>query len=412
MSASVSLSATTGALSRDRITWMVYLQLGVYGYFLYAFAPSVTLLRDDEHISSAISGLHGTAFAIGGVIAGLICTRLVHRFGRGLVMWMSLALLCVGISVFVSCRIVEWTIAGALISGLAGALVVNMSASSLTAHHHGAAGGTAVTEANGFASGAGIFAPLLIGLFVGVGLGWRAGVLVTLLLIAVVAVIFGRSVPLDALGVASTQRQQNQRLPVEYWRAWAVLVMTTATEFSMTIWSSDVLRHHDGLSKGIAATGVTAIVAGMTLGRLGSGRLVLRYGLGALLLVAFAVTLVGFTIFWTASVGWLAFIGLFVTGLGISLHFPLGITRAIGFSQGHPDQATSYIALGNGMAIALAPFGLGAFADHVGSHTAILVVPVFVILAAIGVATGRRTPTPAGEIAMSLAVGDIPAIAD
>ena len=103
--------------------------------------------------------------------------------------------------------------------------------------------------------------------------------------------------------------------------------------------------------------------------------------------------------------------GLFVTGLGISLQFPLAITRAIGFSDGRADQATAYASLGTGFAIGMAPFGLGALADHVGSHTAILTVPVFAILAAVGVATTRRAALPpAGP--SPRAVGRVPSSVD
>ena len=158
----------------------------------------------------------------------------------------------------------------------------------------------------------------------------------------------------------------------------------------MTIWSSDVLNHHDGLSKGAAATGVTAIVTGMTIGRLSSARLALRYSADTLLLFAFGVNIVGFGVFWMSTNPVVAFVGLFIAGLGISLQFPLAITRAVRFSDGRPDLATAYAALGGGFAIAVAPFGLGALADHVGSHTAMTVVPLFVLLAAAGVATTRR----------------------
>ncbi len=62
---------------RDRLTWMTYLQLAIYGYFLYSFTPSVTLLRDDEHTSRAISGLHGTGLAVGAMLTAALAPRLI-----------------------------------------------------------------------------------------------------------------------------------------------------------------------------------------------------------------------------------------------------------------------------------------------------------------------------------------------
>jgi MFS family permease len=385
-------SASTSVV-RDRLTWMLYSQLAIYGYFLYAFTPSVTLLRDDEHTSRAISGLHGTGLAVGSMLTAVLAPRLIARFGRALMMWVALGVLSVGAIVFVSCDVVPVTIAGALLAGFGGTLALNIGVAMLTAHHPGAMGGAAVTQMNGIGSGVGIFAPLLVGGAVSIGLGWRAGLLVTVVLAIAVAAVFGRR-PKDSVDAPTHVRKPREKGPLsrEFWRACGVLIMTGAIEFSMTIWSSDVLNHHDGLSKGTAATGVTAIVTGMTIGRLSSARLTLQHGVDALLIYAFGLTIVGFGVFWISTNPWIAFAGLFITGLGISVQFPLAITRAVGFSDGRRDLATAYAALAGGIAVALAPFGLGAFADHVGSHTAMLVVPVFAVLAVLGVATTRKGP--------------------
>ena len=411
--ADVETPSASASLVRDRLTWLIYLQLATYGFFLYAFTPSVTLLRDDEHVSRAISGLHGTGLAIGAVAAGALLSRLVGRLGRARLMQVGTIILCAGIVIFVSCTIVPITIAGAVVAGFGGTIVVNLSAAMLTARHPGPAGGTAVTEANGIGSGLGIVAPLLISAAIAINLGWRAGVLVAVVLAVAVRIAFRRDViPADRQVTIQRVEPESKHMSVEFWRAIGVLVMTTAIEFLMTIWSSDVLQNHDGLSKGTAATGVTAIVAGMTLGRLASKRFTLRYTADTLLLCVFGISLIGFATFWVSSIVWLGFAGLFVIGLGISLQFPLAITRAIGFSDNRADLATGYAALGTGFAIGVAPFALGAFADQTGSHTAMLVVPVFVVLGAIGVATTKSTPASSDGGVRPLAIGDVPATAD
>jgi fucose permease len=308
---------------------------------------------------------------------------------------------------------VSVTIAGAIVAGFGGTIVVNLSAAVLTSRH-GAHGGTAVTEANGLGSGTGIFAPLLVSAAIAIGLGWRAGVLFAVVLAIVVAAVFLRPGDgfVDRVG-HDEPALADARLGRLFWWSWAVIVMTTAIEFSMTIWTSDVLQDHDGLSKAAAATGVTAIVAGMTLGRLASGKLTSRYSIDALLVSVFAVTVVGFAIFWATPIAVIGFVGLFVTGLGISLQFPLAITRLIGYSNGRADLATGYGSIGTGFSVALAPFGLGAFADHVGSHTAMLVVPAFVALGIAGIAVSHR-PRELGTPAMVpvAAIGDVPGIVE
>ena len=78
------------AVQRDRLTWMVYSQIAIYGLSLYSFAPAVTLLGDDEHVSKAIAALHGTGLAVGTVVAGLLAPRLIRRLGRVRMMWAAL----------------------------------------------------------------------------------------------------------------------------------------------------------------------------------------------------------------------------------------------------------------------------------------------------------------------------------
>jgi MFS family permease len=78
-------------LERDRLTWLTYLQLGSYGYFLYGFGPSLSLLRDEQGTSRSVAGLHGTALAVGSLLAALVAARLVSRYGRTAVVWSGLA---------------------------------------------------------------------------------------------------------------------------------------------------------------------------------------------------------------------------------------------------------------------------------------------------------------------------------
>ena len=59
-------------------------QLRVFwGYFLYGFGPVVPLLRDEQGVSAALAGLHGTALAVGIVFGGMLFPPLARRFGPG-----------------------------------------------------------------------------------------------------------------------------------------------------------------------------------------------------------------------------------------------------------------------------------------------------------------------------------------
>ncbi len=377
---------------RDRMTWLVYLQLGVYGYILYGIGPSIRLLREDQHISKTLSGLHGTALAVGAITVGVIGPRVVQRIGRSRALWGGLTTACAGVTLFCAFTALPVTLFGAFVATFGGSFVVSVS-STVLADHHGATGSAAVSEGHAGAAVVGLSAPLIIGGAVAIGVGWRAGLLVALILAAILAITLGRVVIPDHRLVEGHDPAPSGSLPARYWWAWAALAFCVAVEFSMTIWTSDVLRDRVGLSEGAAAAGVTAVVAGMAVGRAAGGTLSLRHELDWLFYRALLVTAIGFGVFWLSTAPVPALVGLAVCGLGISLHFPVGLMRAINTASGRTDLAAARASLGVGFAVGVGPFLLGALADAFGTHTAFLVVPGFLALAAICVRQSAARPT-------------------
>jgi len=182
------------------------------------------------------------------------------------------------------------------------------------------------------------------------------------------------------------------RLGAQFWFSTVVVVFCVAVEFCMTLWCAQLLRDRAGLSAAAAATGVTAIVGGLAAGRFASTRLARARGVDGLLGAAFAVTAVGFAIFWTATAGWLAFAGLGLCGLGMALHYPLSVARAIRAAGGASDLASARIAAGTGIAIGVAPFVLGVLADAVTVRYAFLLVPALLAAASGTLWAAHRRP--------------------
>ncbi|MCW3838792.1 MFS transporter [Micromonospora yasonensis] len=407
-------------LTHDRTTWLTYAQLGLWGFFLYGFGPVVPLLRDEQGTTAAVAGLHSTGIAVGALLGGALFAPVARRLGRGPATWLGLAGVAVGVAALGLLRPLPATIVAVAVVAAFGMMVVSGVNVVLVAHH-GPAAPAALAEANAACAGMGILAPLVIGATVDAGLGWRPVMAVEVGLIALVAlaarafrVRLPKTAPcgnsssarltprsdLEPSAAADPAASAPARLPRAYWIAWALMSVTGSIEVCLSLWTADVLRTHAGLSAGGASAAVAAIVCGMFAGRVAGGRFALRWPPVPLLLGALAVSLVGFALFWSAPVGWLAITGLVVLGLGNALHYPLAISIALAVAGPAADKAAGWSSYSMGVGFGIAPVALGWVADGVGPHLAFLLLPGFIAAALL--LTGRlaralRTPHPAQE---------------
>src|SRR5882762_5513036 len=98
---------------------MLYLQLGAFAFFLYAFGPSIGFLKDDLHISDGVAGLHETFYAAGVVIGGVSAPWFIRRTGGSRhTMWIALLGLCTAIVCFVALPVLAVTLPSASLLGI------------------------------------------------------------------------------------------------------------------------------------------------------------------------------------------------------------------------------------------------------------------------------------------------------
>lgn len=391
-------------LRRDRVTWLIYAQLGVWGFTLYGFGPVVALLRDEQGVSASVASLHGTALAVGAVLGGTLFPWVTARLGRGNALWVGtggVALSVIGLGFAHS---LPATLLATVTMGTCGTTLVNAVVATLTAYH-GPAGPAAIAEANALACAMGVVAPIVVGLAVRAQFGWRPGLAVVAGLVGVLALVaFATKVRVpyrDPVVKASTVDAPAARLPGPYWLAWTLMAVTGSVEVCLSLWAAEVLRGHAGMDPAAAAAAVSTIVAGMFVGRLVGGRLALRTGAVLLFVGALATSGVGFALFWSATAPWLAIGGLIVLGLGNAMHYPLGISLALRTAPGIEDRAAARASYAVAISFGVSPFVLGAVADGFGAHRAFLLVPLFLVGAAgLVVRLGRRLPAvPAGAAA-------------
>jgi fucose permease len=108
-------------------------------------------------------------------------------------------------------------------------------------------------------------------------------------------------------------------------------------------------------------------------------------------LVAQAIVLIGFPVFWLARFAPLNILGLFITGLGVANLFPLTLSTASSAAPLQANTASARISMASGSAILIVPQLLGSAADNIGIARAYGMVVVLVLIAlTVTLAANRR----------------------
>ncbi|MGC5016796.1 MFS transporter [Streptosporangium sp. DT93] len=428
-------------LVRDRPTWLVYLQLGVFATYLYGLSAALPLLRIDQQLSQTVAGLHGTSMAVGGILTGLVLPRMTASLGRRTVIWIGMAGLSAGtLLVAVAPTALPATLLGYGIASGMGSIAMYSGMAALD-DRHGPAGPAAISEANAVCVIVGIGVPFAVSVAAQSAFGWRVALLLPTVLTVLLALFMGRvripehphAVPVPPLeavasgnlgaprdAVASeedtapgqvtspaegtapagrtvpageTASGDGARFDRRFYLAGAVLFCCVATEFSFNLWAAKLFADRTGLSPAVAATAVAAFTAGMAVGRLAGGWLALRIPATLLFAGALLVAVAGWGLFWLSTEPVFSYAGLAVSGLGVALHFPMALSRVLAASGGRRNQATAVASIIASVAVGMGPFLLGALADGFGTRTAFLMVPVLigVALAGLLIGTGRDT---------------------
>jgi fucose permease len=377
--------------ARDSATWMTYGLVGFFAYMETVLGPIMPFLRKELGLGYTAASLHFSAFALGAVLLGFFGDRIVGRWGRHAALWGGAFGVAAGALFLISSPSAWGTVPATFAMGICGAQVL-VTSQAVLSDRHGEWSAVALTESNVTASGCAIVAPLLVGASAASGFGWRAALVLPVVVLVMLAARFF-SGPLDPPPNAAKDDApaDGTTLSPLYWAFWTLVALGVASEWCIGYWGADFLADETGLTRPAAATSLTAFFAAMLVGRVASSRLARTLPPAVLLAVTLFVALLGFPLFWLSLGTLLALAGLFLTGLGIGGVYPLGISAAIAAAPGNTDAAAARLAIGGGGAILVAPFALGALADRVGIGAAFgIVVPM--LLAALSLALiARRT---------------------
>lgn len=366
--------------TRDRFTWMAYLLLGLFAYFSNVLGPVTPFLKDELSLSYTATSLHFTALAVGILAVGTAGPLVIARIGRLRAMWLGAAGMSLGALLLAAGRSLPVTVPGPFLMGGMGALVLATIFAALS-DIHGEASSAVIAEANAVAVSVGASAPLLVGWSALISPGWRLALVIPALAVLPLALSFrGARFPrMPSSGLAGNLPP----LPRRYWRYWTAIMLSEAAEYCLVFWSATYLETLPGMSKAGAAQAVSLFLAAMIVGRLAGSRLLRRVSPAPLFAASILLALAGFVPYWAASRYPLALFGLFVTGLGIAMLYPLAISMAIASAPGNSLAAGARATLSTGSSILVLPLVLGRIADQTGLRAAYILVPLLLLSALV-----------------------------
>lgn len=374
----------TQTFHRDRLTWLAYLSMAFYGYFLNILGPITPFLKEELHLSYTVSSLHFTAFAIGMLLMGLSGHTLVARVGSYLALWIGAFGISISALILLAGRSPMITIGASFCMGLIGSLILVVVPAVLSDQYKKQSA-VVFSEANVIASLVSSAAPLMVGWSTYLFGGWRLALGIAALAPIFMRMGFGRTTPLQPMTGQKHVIPVRQPLPIMYWVYWVALTLAVSVEFCMIFWSADYLENSLGMLRVDAARSISLFLAAMIIGRLAGSRLVSRFSTSGVIITSILVACAGFLVFWMTGKAMLGLVGLFVTGLGVANLYPLILSLAIGTADNNTVQASGRATLASGTAILALPLALGRFADIVGIRlaygvVAILLISIFLII--------------------------------
>ena len=380
-----------GTFHRDRFTWLAYLSLAFYGYFLNVLGPITPFLKDELGLTYTISSFHFTAFAVGILLIGVGGHTLIQRIGQQRSLWLGLFGMSLSALFLILGKRPTITIGASFLMGWVGSLILAIVPAALS-DRHGELRAVALSEANVIASLLATSAPLMVGWSARALDSWRLPLWIMAFTPLLLFLGFGRNISLQTTSAGEVPTQSQQPLPTLFWLYWVAIVLGVAVEFCMVFWSADYLEQVLGLIKADAAQAVSLFLAAMIVGRVIGSRLVQRFSTRGVIMISIILASLGFLIFWRTENVVLGLSGLFLTGLGVANLYPLILSLAIGAANGNNVQAGARATLASGTAILTLPLALGRLADAAGIRSAYGVVLVLLMSVFLINLIARRFP--------------------
>jgi fucose permease len=331
--------------------------------------PALPGLRATFGLTLSEAGLLVTTSAIGYLLSAFLGGLIADRWGGRGVLLGGAAAMAAGVGLLAAAPVWALALVGAGLLG-SGTGLVDGPGNALVNTHSGAQRGADLNLAHGFFGAGSVVAPLLAGLLLAAGLGWRwlfgPGLVVSLALIGLV----WRLQLGPARLVSGSVSRGALREPL-VWVLGLLLCLYVGLELMVGTWAFTHLRLTFDADDAVAGLGTALYWGGLTLGRFAVGTIGTRVGPHALILSNLALSALALGLMVLAPSLLVALGGLTLFGLGLANIFPAVLAiggaaypRAVGTVTG------TLIGMG-GLGGAIFPWLTGVVAERAGLGVAL-----------------------------------------
>jgi predicted MFS family arabinose efflux permease len=315
------------------------------------------------------------------IIAGMLQTSLVHKFGRKNSAWLGLTIFAIGVPIFATGNSVAITLPATLFLSAGFTITINNAVTQLS-HHYPTNSDLSISQMNGVNSAGYVAGTVVVGTLAFYDISWRLGLLACVPM-AMFVYYFGHNKIKDSHDHEASK--QSGKLSREFWIAWIGFYASISSEFATTFWAATLIMDRTGTGAAISTLCIATVGTGMGIGRWFGPAWLRKLTVDQRITAFLTIQMISFIAFWLSHNLTLSIFLLFVIGLGISGQFSMSSVRLIRLSEGRPDLAMGISANAAGIAIASAPFLLAFVGDHIGISRAYLIVPFYIALSYLAI---------------------------
>ncbi len=388
---------------RDARTWAAFGLLLALGLLQGTLGVALPYLREELDLEYAAASLHVSAFAIGGLAAGLSGALVASRIGRRALIVAGAAGTSLAGALLTLASSLEQSLACALLLGLALTFSFIGLWSALS-DHHGDRRAVALSEGEVAVSLGTLSLPLAVSLAAATEAGWRAG------LVAAASVPLAGAIAVRATGVtepaaADGNARSGAAAPVRgrLISLLAIIVCVVGMEWTLSTWMISYFDDDVALPREVAVALGSGFYGAMLAGRLIASRLARRRYAGDVFFMALGTALVGIPMLVAVPHAAIAVPASLIAGLGTGALFPLAAALVLEAAGPRSTAGSSATMVAASLGVLLAPLTIGALADALTLRGALACTLLLPLLAALLAVHARRARLRRAALSVDIA---------